>query len=84
MQELIIDKVDGHSIPRFLIYDIIRFEGCPVGKCEFQRRCVCIERELIAPRTQLMKDGRLDKSREPFSVRQKHFWPLNTIRKVHS
>jgi len=77
--ELVIDEHQGKKIPRFLIYDIIKFQGEDVGQCAFKRRALCIEKELIAPRNQKCSEGKLNKTEEPFSVRKKDFWELSTV-----
>ena len=53
-----------------------------MGKCDFLRRLTCIEHEIVAPRYEKMKQGQLDKAREPFSVRLKPFWDIAEVRKV--
>ncbi|KAL5013443.1 hypothetical protein ScPMuIL_007713 [Solemya velum] len=80
--EMISDKVDGKDVPRFLIYDIIQFEGQEVGKTDFERRLLCIEKEVIGPRYVKMQQGALDKTKEPFSVRAKPFWDVSVCRKI--
>lgn len=80
--ELIIDKVEGQAIPRFLVYDIIKFENQDVGQTDFDRRMLCIEKEIIGPRYQKMSQGTLDKTREPFSVRIKQFFDLTMTKKI--
>lgn len=41
---MIIDKVDGQNIPRYLVYDVVAFEGFDVGKQPFYpNRCMLIE-----------------------------------------
>lgn len=74
--ELVIDQVKGHKIPRYLIYDIIKYEDQPVGDCDFGRRLECIQCELIDPRNKKTMKGLLDKTREPFSVRKKDFFDI--------
>lgn len=32
---MIIDKVDGQNIPRYLVYDVVAFEGFDIGKQPF-------------------------------------------------
>ncbi|KAJ8008923.1 hypothetical protein DPEC_G00083460 [Dallia pectoralis] len=80
--EMIIDKVNGQPVPRYLIYDIIKFNGQPVGQCDFKIRLVCIEKEIISPRMEKMKTGQIDKTKEPFSVRNKPFFDLHAARKL--
>uniref|UniRef100_A0A8C4ULP1 RNA guanylyltransferase and 5'-phosphatase n=1 Tax=Falco tinnunculus TaxID=100819 RepID=A0A8C4ULP1_FALTI len=80
--EMIIDKVNGQVVPRYLIYDIIKFNGQPVGDCDFNVRLACIEKEIIFPRHEKMKNGLIDKAQEPFSVRNKPFFDIYTSRKL--
>lgn len=41
---MVIDKVNGQDIPRYLAYDIIKFEGQDVGKTDFYPvRLGCID-----------------------------------------
>ncbi|TRY59183.1 hypothetical protein DNTS_032428 [Danionella cerebrum] len=80
--EMIIDKVNGQPVPRYLIYDIIKFNGQPVGQCDFNRRLLCIEKEIISPRFEKMKLGQIDKAKEPFSVRHKQFFDIHVARKL--
>lgn len=80
--EMIIDRVNGQAVPRYLIYDIIKFNAQPVGDCDFNIRLQCIEREIISPRHEKMKNGLIDKTQEPFSVRNKPFFDIYTSRKL--
>ncbi|XP_068609681.1 mRNA-capping enzyme isoform X2 [Brachionichthys hirsutus] len=79
--EMIIDKVNGQPVPRYLIYDIIKFNGQPVGQCDFNIRLLCIEKEIISPRMEKMKTGQIDKTKDPFSVRNKPFFDIHAARK---
>nr|XP_046228371.1 mRNA-capping enzyme isoform X2 [Scatophagus argus] len=81
--EMIIDKVNGQPVPRYLIYDIIKFNGQPVGQCDFSVRLLCIEKEIISPRMEKMKTGQIDKTKEPFSVRNKPFFDIHASRKKY-
>lgn len=75
--EMVIDKVNGVDIPRFLIYDIIKFEGQDVGQMPFHPvRLNCILNEIIQPRNVAITEGRLNKALEPFSIRRKEFWDV--------
>uniref|UniRef100_A0A915BLY8 mRNA-capping enzyme n=1 Tax=Parascaris univalens TaxID=6257 RepID=A0A915BLY8_PARUN len=85
--EVIIDKVPGENgtlkrTPRMLIYDIIKYEGVNVGDCEFPTRLLCIQKELIGPRIEAMKTGRIKRESEPMSIRAKEFWGLEAVRKL--
>lgn len=72
---MVIDKVKGQSIPRYLAYDIIKFEGQDVGKMPFHpTRLYCIENEIIKPRHAAMESGLINRLAEPFSIRKKDFW----------
>ncbi|XP_041360929.1 mRNA-capping enzyme-like [Gigantopelta aegis] len=80
--EMIMDKVEDKNVPRYLVYDIIKFEGQEVGKTDFERRLLCIEKEIIGPRYLKMQNGLLDRTKEPFSVRAKPFWDVTVSRKL--
>jgi mRNA-capping enzyme len=73
---MVLDKTGGAPIPRYLVYDIIRFESQEVGKTDFGRRMLCINKEIIGPRTDAKRDGRIDSSKESFSIRAKEFFDL--------
>lgn len=72
--EMIIDNNNGQNVPRYLIYDIVRFQGEEVGMADFNLRLLCIRHELIEPRKQAFIEGRVQRNSEPFSVRPKDFW----------
>ncbi|XP_018568622.1 mRNA-capping enzyme [Anoplophora glabripennis] len=75
--EMVIDKVNGEDIPRYLAYDIVKFEGLDVGKMPFHpNRLHCLENEIIKPRYAAMEKGLINKTLEPFSVRKKDFWDI--------
>ncbi|CAG9121503.1 unnamed protein product [Plutella xylostella] len=81
--EMVIDKVEGREIPRYLCYDVIRFEGQEVGKQAFYPvRLGCIENEIVNPRHHAMKIGKIKKEDEPFSIRLKQFWELPMARQL--
>ncbi|KAK7091176.1 mRNA-capping enzyme-like [Littorina saxatilis] len=80
--EMILDKVDEKDVPRFLVYDIIKFEGQEVGKTDFHRRLLCIDKEIVGPRNAKMQQGLLDRSTQAFSVRLKPFWDVTTSQKL--
>lgn len=74
--EMVVDVVDHVPYPRYLAYDIIKIEKIDVGGTDFDRRALCINREIIGPREQAKKEGRIDRTLESFSVRFKEFWEL--------
>lgn len=80
--EMILDVVEGKTVPRYLVYDIVRFEGKEVGKVDFNTRLVCIEKEIIGARHAAITQGLFDKTKEPFSVRIKPFWDVSVCRKI--
>lgn len=80
--EMILDKVKEEQVARFLVYDIIKFEGQDVGNADFDRRLLCIEKEIVGARNAKMQLGQLDRARQPFSVRAKPFWEITVCRKL--
>jgi mRNA capping enzyme, catalytic domain len=58
------------------------FQGQDVGGTDFNTRLICITKEIIGPRHELMKTGQLNKAGEPFSVRAKPFWDLSCTQNV--
>lgn len=75
--EMVIDKVNGEEIPRYLAYDIVLYEGQEVGKMPFYpTRLHCLQNEIINPRYQAMEHGIINKAIEPFSIRKKEFWEI--------
>ena len=76
--EMVIDEVNGRHIPRYLIYDIIKFDDIDVSKLPFHPiRSQCIDDELISPRFKAMECGLINKTSEPFSIRKKEFWRID-------
>jgi len=80
--EMVIDVVKGVNYPRFLIYDIIRYEGNEVGKCDFGTRLTCIEKEIVGARNTYIVQGLIDKTKEPFSIRKKEFYDVSEAHKL--
>ncbi|KAL7667720.1 hypothetical protein ACOME3_010455 [Neoechinorhynchus agilis] len=71
------DVVEGKRIPRFLIFDVLAFNGYPDGKeLDFDKRLELILREIILPRHRAMECAAIDRSREPFGIRRKDFYGL--------
>eukprot|EP00731_Ephydatia_muelleri_P011049 Em0005g1635a len=76
--EMVLDKVEGVVRPRYLIYDIMQFEGnSGVATWDHKKRLSCAEYELIQPRESTAMAGGLDKNSESFGVRVKGFWDLH-------
>jgi len=74
--EMVLDIHNGNKYPRFLVYDIVQFQTDTVGKVNFDIRLTCIKKEIIGPRQ------KIDKSREPFSIRIKEFYPIEEAIKL--
>ncbi|XP_076243664.1 mRNA-capping enzyme-like [Calliopsis andreniformis] len=74
--EMVIDKdKDGKEIPRYLVYDVIMYDGRDVSKLPFHpNRYQIIDKEIMGGRHRAMYEERLRKEREPFAVRLKSFW----------
>lgn len=81
--EMVIDK-DGHKMyPRYLVYDIVYLQGDHIGaEAFFPTRWNAIQKDIIEPRIQAMKDQRIFKEREPFSVRVKPFYDIQYARNL--
>ncbi|XP_059059297.1 mRNA-capping enzyme [Achroia grisella] len=81
--ELVIDKVEGQNIPRYLVYDIIKYEGEDIGKMAFYpTRLDYIEKDIVNPRHEAMMKGIIKKDQEPFSVRLKQFWEVTMAQRL--
>lgn len=74
--EMVLDKENCRTHPRYLAYDIVRFQGQEVGKQSHDVRMLCIEKEIEMARIQAAQQGLFDKSKEPFSIRAKKFFAL--------
>ena len=55
-QEMVIDEVNEMKYPRYLIYDIVRYKDAEVGKTEFSRRLLCIEKEIVGARATYIQE----------------------------
>lgn len=78
------DPSTNQKIPRFLIYDIVKFETETIGQQNFDIRMQCIEDEIIIPRKDAMRFGKINRNLEPFSVRKKDFFPIKDTHKLLS
>ena len=79
---MVIDQYPQCKMGRYLVYDIIRFEGQEVCKTIFDTRLKCISLEIDQPRTKQVEKGLLDKRKEPFEVYPKSFWDPKQSRKL--
>lgn len=53
-----------------------------VGKTNFNTRLLCIKREIVDTRIQAMMEGRINRMKEPFSIRLKQFYDVSSARAV--
>lgn len=74
---MVIDKSQGKEYPRYLVYDVIMYDCRDVSKLSFYPDRLKIIEEVINGRIRAMKEGRLLKDKEPFSVRSKGFWDID-------
>ena len=80
--ELVIDKINGKEVPRYLIYDIITYENENMERKPFIERLDLICRAIVDVRNQAIAKGLINKYLQPFSIRNKDFWDLSTVSKV--
>ncbi|CAG0903496.1 unnamed protein product [Darwinula stevensoni] len=80
--EMVIDELKGKKIPRYLIFDIICFEGNRVGQMDYDTRLTYIRREIVEPRQAAMTAGITDKGQEPFEIQAKDFYDLSEAKRL--
>lgn len=78
--EMVIDKVNGKSIPRYLVYDVVTFDGHNLAQRSFATRLACIANDIVRPRHDAISSGWIRREEEPFSVRAKDFWEVTQAR----
>eukprot|EP00124_Ichthyophonus_hoferi_P001248 Ihof_evm15s60 gene=Ihof_evmTU15s60 len=75
------DKNTGVKTCRFLIYDMVAFEGHLVGvEQPFTKRLHVAKKEIEGPRREY--ESRIDMRNEPFRVRVKNFYPIQETSSV--
>lgn len=74
--EMVIDKVNGQRVPRYLVYDIICYENEDFSKKSFEDRLTAIKHYIISSRHEAMRRGIINRNHEAFSVRAKDFWDV--------
>lgn len=79
--EMVIDP--GSRRGRFLVHDIITFEGREMFTTSIHNRNSCIVREIIDPRNIQFQKGLLDKVKEPFSISDITSWKMANVLKFH-
>lgn len=57
-------------------------QGKEVGQTDFNTRLFCISKEICEPREKAKREGRIDRSKEPFGIRQKDFWDVTCTEQV--
>ena len=84
--EMVIDEdpVSQQRIPRYLVYDIVAFrkdgQQIPINENVFSMRLLCIEREIEGARNKYIAEGKINKEQEPFRIRLKKFWDIQSTR----
>ena len=84
--EMVIDEdpVSQQRIPRYLVYDIVAFrkdgKQIPISENIFSMRLMCIEREIEGARNKYIMEGKINKEKEPFRIRLKKFWDIQSTR----
>ena len=82
---MVIGKFQGKKYPRYLAYDVVMYDEMKVSKMNFYPdRYGIIEKKIMAGRHRAMKEGRLIREKEPFSVRLKEFWEVTQARNLLS
>jgi len=61
---------------------LLRMKNENVGKKPFKERLDLIRRSIIGVRNEAMSKNLIDKSLDPFSIRNKDFWDLSTVPKL--
>ncbi|XP_055325862.1 mRNA-capping enzyme-like [Sitodiplosis mosellana] len=81
------DKKTGLTIPRYLIYDVVCYNGDSYIEYAFFSetlfsRLKCITENIIAPRLKAMQHCLINRDREPFGVRVKEFYDVIAAKKL--
>ena len=80
--EMVIDRYPDSKRGRYLVYDIIKFDGQEVCKMNLDIRFTCIALEIIQPRTKHFEKRLADYGKEPFCILQKKFWDISHARNL--
>ena len=81
--ELVIDDENNVKITRYFIYDIMCYNGMDISNRPFSPdRLGFIKSNIIRPRHECMSSGRINKTKEPISLRVKDFWPVSMLEKI--
>ena len=68
---MVIDEVNEMKYPRYLIYDIVRYKGLEVGKTDFSRRLLCIEKEIVGARSTYIQEVSIN---YVYPLALTHYW----------
>uniref|UniRef100_A0A0N5BNW6 mRNA-capping enzyme n=1 Tax=Strongyloides papillosus TaxID=174720 RepID=A0A0N5BNW6_STREA len=82
MEKTPISEDEFRTIPRMLIYDVVHYEDTQVVDCDYRKRIMCIQREIIEPRKKAMFEGKIVRENEEISVRWKQFYELAAVPKL--
>jgi len=77
------DKIGKRYILRYLVHDVIMYDGQDVKKLPFHPgRHDILQQKIIAPRIKALKERRLIRELEPFSIRMKESWDITISQKL--
>ncbi|CAF0947815.1 unnamed protein product [Didymodactylos carnosus] len=82
--ELVIDNVDGSDKLRYLINDIITYNGRNVSTKPFRFRLRLISEWIVNVRNKAITKGHIKKTTQPFSIRNQDFFGLSEVNKLIS
>lgn len=80
--EMVTDVINGQSIPKYLIYDVISLNGNIVGNDNFDKRCGLIKCVIIKARHLAKQENLIMSEGEPFKVSEKGFFFLHHTKKT--
>jgi len=82
--EFVIDNVDGLFKPSFWINDIITYNGEDVSRKPFPDRLKLISESIVRIHDSAIAKGRIKKTTQPFSIRNKYFFRLPAVNRLLS
>jgi len=77
------DKDGKRYIPRYLVHDVIMYDGQDVKKLPFHPdRHDILEQKIIGARRKALEERRIIREDEPFSIRMKQSWDITMSQKL--
>lgn len=80
--EMVTDIINGNHIPKYLIYDVISYNGNIVANQNFDQRCGIIKCVIVEARRRARHANLISPEGEPFKVADKGFFYLQDARKT--